>query len=342
MKLFRRGSIRRNSTEVKADLSAVTVRGGSSSRHSERSSTDTDVQWTLEGWLQSLTTPSSILADALLAGASGETDELTYAATLTDRVHVLSLLKAAQVLEALAEFISMSSGQALAKEDSPLVSPRTRGSASRHSMTKFEAEPDVLQYTTLSTFWLGLNGVLGPPNPNLMNAMARDHCGEADACVAFTTANYGVTTTARIEWHFVVSPLKGLAELRRSRHRVVRSLVKNGYPTETLRGGTPRQPRPLEAFAGALSDVNDKLHLQDVGARLLKEELIAGRLCMRTPRGSNYQDRPARPHFWYNPLFSSLLVSALDCSSPAGVGRHGADVLQVQPRAARASGLGGP
>ena len=71
-----------------------------------------------------------------------------------------------------------------------------------------------LAYGGMDTFFGGLERLLGPPSPNLQEAMRREHCASADSKEYFTSANYGVTTTSQIEWLFVVEPQDGLRKLR--------------------------------------------------------------------------------------------------------------------------------
>ena len=58
----------------------------------------------------------------------------------------------------------------------------------------------------LSTFFSGLEGIVGSPDPNVLEAMRAEHSNGPDSFQLFTTANYGVTTTSEIEFHFVAEP----------------------------------------------------------------------------------------------------------------------------------------
>ena len=51
-----------------------------------------------------------------------------------------------------------------------------------------------------------LERLLGPPSPNLLEAMRRDHCASADSFIYFQSPNYDVSTTSQIEWLFVADP----------------------------------------------------------------------------------------------------------------------------------------
>ena len=44
-----------------------------------------------------------------------------------------------------------------------------------------------MSYGGLSTFFSGLVGMIGAPNPRLREAMHREHCSSADSCTEWTT-----------------------------------------------------------------------------------------------------------------------------------------------------------
>ena len=48
-----------------------------------------------------------------------------------------------------------------------------------------------------SEFFKGLDGIIGPPNPDLHKGMRGEHCERTDSKVPFTTSNYGIETTSR-------------------------------------------------------------------------------------------------------------------------------------------------
>ena len=80
--------------------------------------------------------------------------------------------------------------------------------------SKFHDEAGfTLQFGGMDTFYGGLERLLGPPSPNLLEAMRRDHCASRDSFVYFNSANYDVHTTSQIEWLFVVDPEGGLGKL---------------------------------------------------------------------------------------------------------------------------------
>ena len=79
----------------------------------------------------------------------------------------------------------------------------------------FEDGEGSLKFGEISTFYEGLDGFLGPPNPNLREAMENEHCKSADATAIFRVPNYYTHTTSELEYWFVVEPTQEkLEELR--------------------------------------------------------------------------------------------------------------------------------
>jgi hypothetical protein len=117
-----------------------------------------------------------------------------------------------------------------------------------------------------------------------MVAMEREHCDSTDSQFAFSTSNYGMTTTSEIEWWFVADPERGLRRLR----------LTDGWPQEEkLKTRNPqhmRRPLPLRDLQGGRHNANAQLRvLASNGAHeeLAEAEMIAARLytvralCMR-------------------------------------------------------------
>jgi hypothetical protein len=55
----------------------------------------------------------------------------------------------------------------------------------------------------VTDFHSGLTGRVGTPHPNFEAAMRREHCEKAGCDVAFTSANYKITTTPQNEWRYI-------------------------------------------------------------------------------------------------------------------------------------------
>ncbi|KAK3273740.1 hypothetical protein CYMTET_18034 [Cymbomonas tetramitiformis] len=117
-------------------------------------------------------------------------------------------------------------------------------------------------YSDLATFFGGLVKVLGTPSvvPSLEENMRREHVACADSVTEFTTGNYGITTTPKLEWEFVVTPQPAWQ-----------------YPCETVHARHPRQMAPLDSFLKVMETINTQLEAAG-HATLLREEVIALRL----------------------------------------------------------------
>ena len=106
----------------------------------------------------------------------------------------------------------------LAAAIGPLVArlaPRLRALATVEASTSGEMQAKfsqecrgMLEYGSLSVFFGGLEGLVGSPNPMVMEAMAGEHSARSDSERDFTTSNYGLRTTSAVEWAFVATPDK--------------------------------------------------------------------------------------------------------------------------------------
>jgi len=180
---------------------------------------------------------------------------------------VVELLKSEQVelLHSLAKAIS-----------SGLESLATAVAATGQEMhAKFVAEqmPN-LTYGKLNAFFEGLVGLIGQPNPSLLEAMAGEHCAGPDGRQMFTTVNYSICTCSLWEWFFVYDPEAGRAQVLPP---------GTDWPVEKYAAGVSgsvrqyRQPISLSAFEDAWRDKN--VRLEAAGAQPLQEvELIGTRL----------------------------------------------------------------
>jgi hypothetical protein len=121
--------------------------------------------------------------------------------------------------------------------------------------------------------------------------MRREHCESSDSDDAFTTSNYGIRTTPRIELTFVVSPVDGLA-----------ALGLETWPAETkLEAGQRRRALPPAHFQPELHGANERL--ERIGCSPVSEdELVSARLYTGpnppsscTPRNPNPDLHPSRP-----------------------------------------------
>ncbi len=244
--------------------------------------------WTTQGWIGSLQV-AALLEAAMLQPLGPREPESALAF-----VRQLGRLPAAEGQLAMSELLL--AGGLL----DTLAAELQRGAAALAQATaasgqelhqKFLASGSAfeLSFGSLEQYFGGLEKLIGAPNPKLSTALKAEHVKAADSAHPFTTPNYAVTTTSRVEYYFVADPIAGLAELG-----------IDDWPVETQGDAAiRRRPEPPAAFAGALATVND--HLEDVGvAALLHEEFLGARLCawLALKPGSHLSLTCARPAGW--------------------------------------------
>ena len=215
-------------------------------------------EWTLEAWVAS--DAAAVVAAALGAGRAAGQTGLAYGRALggagSGRAKLLELLQKGDVLEALAARV-WASIERLVK-----ASAATGGEL----QSKFLQEgAGTLSYSGLSTFFRGLEGKIGAPNPNVGEAMASEHAERDDSHERFTTSNYDVTTTSALEWAFVATP---------------EQVPEGGWPDEKKQlpsEAAPRQQMPLDELKAMMAEKNAELaELSE--PPLICEEAMAPRL----------------------------------------------------------------
>ena len=156
-------------------------------------------EWTAVSWLDSEETnkelAAAILGQSFVAGG----DELAA---------MRALGGSATLEDELTVRLAAAIGPLVAR-----LAPRLRALAtveaatSGEMQTKFSQEcRGMLEYGSLSVFFGGLEGLVGSPNPMVMEAMAGEHSARSDSERDFTTSNYGLRTTSAVEWAFVATP----------------------------------------------------------------------------------------------------------------------------------------
>ena len=85
---------------------------------------------------------------------------------------------------------------------------REAGAATGDALNSKFAETGTftLAFAELPIFFAGLTSIVGPPKPNLMEAMEDEHLQAANSKDEWTTGNYGIKTTPETEWFFVTDP----------------------------------------------------------------------------------------------------------------------------------------
>merc|ERR1711995_134187 len=121
----------------------------------------------------------------------------------------------------------------------------------------------MLKYGSLSTFFGGLEAVVGSPNPRIRKAMADDHIEHGDSAREFTTSNYDLRTTSATEWAFVATPDAPPEGGWPIEEKIRAALAgEEGAGLEAIReaGALHRQPRPLAELTAAM-DAKVNSHL---------------------------------------------------------------------------------
>ena len=191
-------------------------------------SEDGNLSWNMNAWIKSISTPRSIdeiVCDACLAplredrselgGGSIEQEFIRQLGESDSHEMILRLLltpksngsNVPKVLEEIARAIYI----AAKKLNGETADAEEADEAGTPAASKFfEDGEGSLKFGEISTFYEGLDGFLGPPNPNLREAMENEHCKSADATAIFRVEakkeNHYTYTTSQLEYWFVVDP----------------------------------------------------------------------------------------------------------------------------------------
>ena len=163
-------------------------------------------EWSITSWMGGLVPskeatwkrPTDIVAAALLRPLGDSPPphvELQFMRHLGGNKEAVRSLLDGAVLDGLAESVSEAAAEMSSAAPSAL-----------ELSNKFAESTFTLSYGGLDTFYEGLEGRIGAPNPNLREAMEREHCHSTDSQAPFKTPNYGVSTTSEIEWQYVCNP----------------------------------------------------------------------------------------------------------------------------------------
>ena len=211
--------------------------------------------WTTSAWLSGFGVATQV-ASALLGGARPFSElqaVRSLASAAPTEAAVADRLRAGGIVEALAKIIH--------PELRRLMAGASTG-GELHGKFMQEGKAFTMKYGDLSTFFAGLEGKIGAPEPQVLSAMEREHTSSADSHDKFTTTNYLLTTTPKEEWTFTVEPEK-CAE----------------WPTEqrAMDAAHKRKPMLLPELRRKLSEINKQLELMKQ-VLLMLEEAFGARL----------------------------------------------------------------
>ena len=189
---------------------------------------------------------------------------------MKDRSEMARLVRKPEVMEAILDLMWGGAESLNAAEAAT--------TAELHDKFVTDGKGFNLNMGNLSTFFGGLEALVGSPSAKIFLAMLREHCNSAD-WEEFLMPNKKAKTTSAIEWRFVVCPEDG-ADGNGA------SFVP--YPN----AAHAREPLPFATFEPLLEERNKRLEALDqppVG----REEFFAARLytgpvcahaLLRTPR----------------------------------------------------------
>ena len=152
--------------------------------------------WTAAGFLGTLRIPELLAAQLVEVGGPNELGALQSLARSPDLKQELRR-RLTPGMDALIDRLS-SALEELATGAAPTAD---------QLQAKFMQDgAGLMAYGDLSTFFGGLEAMVGAPKPRVREAMAAEHTEQPDSHLEFTTENFCVTTTSATEWAFVAEP----------------------------------------------------------------------------------------------------------------------------------------
>ena len=199
-------------------------------------------EWTAADWLTSEGIHNTV-SKALLGGAC------------VDELEAMRALGRLDRLEGELGGRLVTAAGSLAK----LLAPRLRQLAMTAEATSAELQAKfsqdthgMLEYGSLSTFFGGLEGLVGTPSHSVMSTMGEEHTARPDSKLEILTSNYGLRTTSIIEWGFVATPGSPPAggfpveeKIRNARASVDGVGLSADLAALLSSGAQPRQPMPI-------------------------------------------------------------------------------------------------
>ena len=228
-------------------------------------------EWSLGSWVESIGVHRAVAAalQAPLVAQSGQSQSqrdasLAFLKGLAGREEVAALLSTDTFRDTLVALVWAE-----------VQSLQTFGAATGEELESKFAGALELSYSGLDTFFGGLEGIVGSPNPKIKEGMEHEHTRgpSTESKDWFTTGNYSVTTTSEVEWAFVVEDGATPAQFGLPAWPVE---APESLP-EGMRDEGGRQRQPLATFEAAATALNEQLTAARQ-PRAILEELIAARL----------------------------------------------------------------
>lgn len=315
-----------------------------------------DGQWSIEDWLRSLRVPTpvqpgagvnkamsvlSAIANALEARRPPDQSAYEYAKSLED---VEGLLMGSDLTRIVAQVI----------EDGVKTLRAQKAATAQQLSDKFKNEEGAMTFSFggLSTFFGGLEGLVGTPNAALREYMMLDHCGMLDSCEWFAVKNCGdvdfmghkvedrgkewPATMSIIEWYYVVDPTpEGMKHVNTKLVDKDRKPLRN-WPIEhdDIDHDAHREQKPMTSVRRKEPLAT---FMREAKLRKIDKQLVS----LRTDQLREEEVISARLYTGPVSVVSRAAAAACQPASDSLSHTHGqnpcasADVCQVQLRAAR-------
>ena len=163
------------------------------------------------------------------------------------------------------------------------------GATTREDLTSKFAGAIELSYSGLDTFFGGLEGVVGSPDPKVLAGMRHEHLDGpgTESTDPFTTGNYGICTASRTEWLFTYDEGIEPAALGLARW-------PEEAPSKLADRSHGRKRTSLAALEPAVAERNAQLRAANQ-PEILLEEVIAANL-------------------YTGPMFVKCVIASLECA----------------------------
>ena len=197
--------------------------------------------WKARSWLADGS--SAKLAELLLAPlrtpkqeTENDLELITALANYEDSDRAVSeLLKHSNALEEIAKFISEKMKE-LKEAAAPSGAELNKKFVDDYTATE-------MAFGQQDEFFKGLEGLIGPPNPDLVKGIRGEHCERTDSRWPFRTSNYGIETTSRASMVRVPFLTAGRAAAHRSRSPPAYSGLQRAPEESPCRTGAKYGPR---------------------------------------------------------------------------------------------------
>ena len=191
-------------------------------------------EWTAVSWVESVGIASAVALALLHDLAGSETSEVDALQSLGDH--------------SVPELAGVLRNGGLVESVAALLQPALHKLAHAEAVTTAQAQSKFagqveMSFGGLDAFYGGLEAQIGPPQPQVFEGMEAEHLRGADADAEWTTANYGLSTTAAAEWRFVVEAAATESKSRPSCCPTARAAASQPAPCTSSRRRPSRRTR---------------------------------------------------------------------------------------------------